>query len=42
MYAPNHASRRWKVPLTIRLMVAALLAAAVALGASYALRTLNL
>jgi hypothetical protein len=33
--------RRWRVPLWLRLAVAALLAAAVALAASYALRKMN-
>ena len=33
--------RRWRVPYTLRLLVAALFAAAVALAASYALRRLN-
>ncbi len=33
--------RRWRVPYAMRLIVAALLAAAVAFGISYALRRLN-
>lgn len=33
--------RRWRVPYTIRLLLAALLAAGVAFGISYALRRLN-
>jgi hypothetical protein len=41
MYAPSRARRR-QAPLAIRLAVAALLAAIIALMASFALRTLNL
>jgi hypothetical protein len=33
--------RRWRVPYTIRLLMAALFAVAVAFAASYALRRLN-
>jgi hypothetical protein len=39
---PSPGRRRPVVPLWLRLVVAALLAAAVALGASYALRKMNL
>jgi hypothetical protein len=39
MYAPSRARKRRR---TVRLAVAALLAAIIALGASYALRTMNL
>jgi len=42
MYAPSRARKRRQMPLTFRLAVAALLAAIIALGASYALRTMNL
>ena len=42
MYAPSRARKRRQVPLAIRLAVAALLAAIIALGASYALRMINL
>jgi hypothetical protein len=42
MYAPGRARKRRRAPRAIRLAVAALFAAMIALGASYALRTLNL
>jgi len=41
MYSPSSHIRR-QLPLSFRLFVAALLAALLALGASYTLRTLNL
>jgi hypothetical protein len=36
------ARKRWQVPFSIRLMVAVLVAAVVAVAASYSLRMLNL
>jgi hypothetical protein len=38
---PSSVRRRWRVPLWLRLAVAALLAAAVGFAASYALRMMN-
>lgn len=41
-FARRRTGRRfWRVPYTVRLLVAALFAVAVALAASYALRRLN-
>jgi hypothetical protein len=42
MQVPSPNRRRLVVPFWLRLVVAALLATAVALGASYALRKMNL
>ena len=41
-YTRRPLSRRRRVPLTIRLLLAVILAVALAVGATYTLRTLNL
>jgi hypothetical protein len=38
---PGMDRRRWRVPYTVRLLIAALFAVAVAFAVSYALRRLN-